>query len=73
MAQRWMQAKLTIAKTHGRAVSGAGAVSGDVMDDRSIGRLYAEPKPAPKPQARRVMLKAVRPTAWQPGGDAFTC
>lgn len=73
MAQRWMQAKLTIAKTHGRAVSGAGAVSGDVMDDRAIGRLYAEPLPPAKKQIRRVVLKSVRPATWQPGGDAFTC
>ena len=47
MAQRWMQAKDMLAKKHGRATSGASRPMGDVMDDR-LGRVYAEPKPAPK-------------------------
>lgn len=78
MAQRWMQAKDNLGKSHGFARSGAARPLGDVMDDRNAGRVYAEPKPAwkPKPASQRTatMLKADRPKAWRyTGADAFTC
>jgi hypothetical protein len=55
MAQRWMQAKMQLAKSHGTTRSGANRALGDVMEDRPIG-------PAPErnlpPQKLRDMERA---------------
>jgi hypothetical protein len=74
MAQRWMQAKDQLAKKHGKTASGCTRPMGDVMDDRLIGRTYAEPKAPPKRQRRNVVLKANRPKAWAyTGADPYAC
>ena len=58
--QRWMEAKMQLAKRHGRTVSKAG-IMGGVRDDRAVG--YVEPKfhPEPKPNnAQYVCRKKTR-------------
>jgi hypothetical protein len=58
--QRWMEAKMQLARRHGRTISKAGLM-GDVREDRAIG--YVEPKILPEPQpnnARHVCRKRNR-------------
>ena len=57
MAQRWMQSKLALARTHGLARSGAGRAMGDVWEDRMIGRVDLSVKGEITKQVRNVILK----------------
>jgi len=73
MAQRWMQAKMQLAKRHGITISGANRPMGAVSDDRPLG--YVEPKEHPicaKPRQGKVsrLPKDARPIAWGQGRKA---
>lgn len=62
--QRWMEAKMQLAKRHGITISKARHM-GPVYEDRPVG--YVEPKmhPAPKPNGcKDVCRKAARAKAW---------
>lgn len=69
MAQRWMQAKMQIAKTHGTTRSGAGRAIGHVREDMP-GRAPAEKivtPVKPRKKAMAVAWKTERPTPWGKG------
>lgn len=60
MAQRWMQAKETIAKKNGRVKSGAGRAMGEVFEDRIMTRgkdviLPPPVKPTREQHSRRIV------------------
>lgn len=57
MAQRWAQQKMIMARKHGSSVSGAGRATGDVWEDRNIGRVDTRVPGEIKPKIRNVVLK----------------
>ena len=69
--QRWMAAKMQLAKTHGTARSGAGRAFGDVWDDRPVERVEVKVHPI-KPRKPNVVLKHAsdRPVSWCNGRRA---
>ena len=75
MAQRWMQAKLILARRHGVTRSGCNRATGGVWDDIKIG-YRDETVPgvhdAKEHRERQALIcrKAVRPMAWGGGRKA---
>lgn len=51
MAQRWMQQKLALARSHGLTRSGANRATGKVYEDRNIG--WVDPHAPGEPSKRR--------------------
>lgn len=71
--QRWMAAKMILARSHGTAMSGAGRATGDVWDDRPRGAEKKEDRgfhPVKKRPSPNVVLKREKPTAWGKGRAA---
>lgn len=70
MAQRWMQAKLQLARKHGVTISGCNRAMGGCLDDRPIGFVDQRVPGTPKKIERRPEPKTVRPMKWGGGRKA---